>query len=298
MASASPEYLPVSGKTYTLFGGSGSTVDYFATIRRLADQAMALAPDLSGLIQILQRGSANKRWLRKISRRGDEESRGPGPYGDSQRPAATGEGHADDALAAALLQLVGPALSLYTEQTAEHLRSLSLRKIWDRGLHTSREQYHLYMLEIELTNRLYIRDYLQAQVRIALLPYCLQDFSVKCQSQRNGFDYRCRHCSAQCFQNRASQLLARHGIEPYIWMEGDLEKLAKQVLRAKQSLGVLGIACIPELTRGMRRCRKNRIPAIGLPLNANRCRRWFGEFFPNSIDLAELERLLSGAAGA
>ena len=50
---------------------------------------------------------------------------------------------------------------------------------------------------------------------------------------------------------------------------------------------------IPELMWGMRECRKNRIPAIGIPLNANRCVRWFGEFYQNSIDLKELERLLS-----
>jgi hypothetical protein len=37
---------------------------------------------------------------------------------------------------------------------------------------------------------------------------------------------------------------------------------------------------------------KNNIPVVGLPLNANRCRRWFGEFHPNSIDLDELEGLL------
>jgi hypothetical protein len=45
--------------------------------------------------------------------------------------------------------------------------------------------------------------------------------------------------------------------------------------------------------QGMRNCRKKGIPVLGLPLNANRCIRWFGEFFPNSIDLHELEKLIS-----
>jgi hypothetical protein len=77
-------------------------------------------------------------------------------------------------------------------------------------------------------------------------------------------------------------------------MEGDMKQLAKYTLKENRTFGVLGIACIPELTWGMRNCRKNNIPVIGIPLNANRCIRWFGEFFPNSVDLRELENLVAG----
>jgi hypothetical protein len=72
-----------------------------------------------------------------------------------------------------------------------------------------------------------------------------------------------------------------------------MKQLAKYTLMEKRTFGVLGIACIPELIWGMRRCRKNNIPVLGLPLNANRCVRWFGEFFANSIDLPELEKLIA-----
>jgi hypothetical protein len=79
-------------------------------------------------------------------------------------------------------------------------------------------------------------------------------------------------------------------------MEGDMKRLAEYTLKDNRTFGVLGIACIPELTWGIRNCRKNNIPAIGIPLNANRCIRWFGEFFQNSIDLRELERLVRNAS--
>jgi hypothetical protein len=148
------------------------------------------------------------------------------------------------------------------------------------------------MLEIELTNRQYAGEFLKADRKIALMPYCLQDFSVSCKSAKNGFDYQCRHCSANCFQNHASRILEAHKIEPYIWMGGNMKQLAKYTLHERRTFGVLGIACIPELTNGMRTCRKSNIPVIGIPLNANRCVRWFGEFFPNSIDLDVLEKLL------
>jgi hypothetical protein len=71
-----------------------------------------------------------------------------------------------------------------------------------------------------------------------------------------------------------------------------MKRLAKYTLKEKRSFGVLGIACIPELTMGMRNSRKNNIPVVGIPLNANRCVRWFGEFFPNNIDIAEIENLV------
>jgi hypothetical protein len=60
------------------------------------------------------------------------------------------------------------------------------------------------MLEIELTNRLFVSEFIKADKKIALMSYCLQDFSVKCESEKNAFDYQCKHCSAKCFQNHSS----------------------------------------------------------------------------------------------
>jgi len=34
------------------------------------------------------------------------------------------------------------------------------------------------------------------------------------------------------------------------------------------------------------------IPVLGLPLNANRCIRWMGQFHPTSVDLEELRKLI------
>ena len=193
---------------------------------------------------------------------------------------------------AEIIQMIDPVLQIYTEKVDEHLKRLRLSKILDRHLSTSREQYHLYMLEIELTNRLNREKFLETDRKIALMPYCLQDFSVNCKSAKNGFDFQCKKCSGNCFQNRASEILKNHNVESYIWMEGDIKQMAKYTLSQNKTFGVLGIACIPELTFGMRDCRKRNIPVVGLPLNANRCIRWFGEFFQNSVDLNELEKLL------
>jgi hypothetical protein len=270
MRPITTDYSPVKGKTYSLYGNSESTLEYYVTIRMLADKILAMNPDIRDIVENLNQFSSKKRALRKILR--TKES---------------------DSLMSNIINLIDPHLKKYTENTEEHLRRLPVSKLWDRRLATSREQYHLYMLEIELTNRLFISGFKRADKKIALLPYCLQDFSVKCKSEKNGFDYQCKNCSGRCFQNRASEILKTFQIEPYIWMGGDMKQLAKYTLREKRTFGVIGIACIPELMWGMRNCRKNNIPVVGIPLNANRCVRWFGEFFPNSIDLKELEKLVS-----
>jgi len=271
MKSLHPEYIPVNGKTYSLFGKSDSTEGYYRAISLLADNVPVLNPDIGELVEEIREFSSKKRMLKKSLRTKDTVNRMP-----------------------AILNLIDSQLKIYTENVEDHLRTLPLSKFWDRRLATTREQYHLYMLEIELTNRLFIKEFLKADRKIALMPYCLQDFQVSCKSAKNGFDYQCKHCSAKCFQNHSSKILETHNIEPYIWMGGNMRQLAKYTLHEKRTFGVLGIACIPELTFGMRKCRKNNIPVIGIPLNANRCIRWFGEFFPNSIDLTELEKLLEG----
>ena len=264
------EYSPVDGKTYSLFGKSHSTSEYYESIRMVADKIQAKYPDISELLENLIRFPSRKSVLRKImkNKRSDE-------------------------IMSLIINLIDPYLQEYTENTEEHLRTLPVSKLRDSRLRTTREQYHLYMLEIELINRFFTTSFKNADKKIALLPYCLQDFSVKCRSEKNGFDFQCKHCSVMCYQNHASELLKIHHIEPYIWTQGNMKQLVKYALKGDKTFGVLGIACIPELTWGIRNCLKNKIPVVGIPLNANRCVRWYGKFFPNSIDLMELEKLVA-----
>jgi hypothetical protein len=75
-------------------------------------------------------------------------------------------------------------------------------------------------------------------------------------------------------------------------MTANLSALFRNMEKAGNSVGILGIACIPELVRGMRMCLKHDVPVIGIPLDANRCARWWGEFRRNTVNVAKLESLL------
>jgi len=155
----------------------------------------------------------------------------------------------------------------------------------------SREQYHLAMLEVEVTNRECMVGFRSAATKLAFLPHCLKDRTHACRSEVEGIDYVCRGCAKECWLNGTSKVLRRGGVLPHIWMEADLHKILRNGTRDGEHLGVFGVACVPELVRAMRMCRRHRIPVLGVPLNANRCARWMGEFFPNSVSLQQIARL-------
>ena len=63
--------------------------------------------------------------------------------------------------------------------------------------------------------------------------------------------------SKNCYVNSASKILKDYKVEPYIWMTATQRKLFQET-EGKKGLGV-GIACIPELIRGMRTCMKKNL---------------------------------------
>jgi hypothetical protein len=268
MNQADLKYRPVEGKTYSLFGDSQSTGDYYHKIRSLADKILT-GYDIDLVLETIRKYSSKKRYLQRVAGKASGSS-----------------------LISFCLHAIDNELKPFTRNTAEHLKSLSPAKFWDRRLATTREQYHLYMLEIELTNRKNSSRFIGCDRKISLQPYCLQDFSVDCKAVNTGFDNQCRFCSKNCFQNHASRILKENGVEPYIWMGSSISNAAITAHKNNQTFGILGIACVPELVWGMRKCSRYNIPVVGIPLNANRCVRWYGEFHHNSIDLNELEKLV------
>jgi len=260
----------VVGKTYTLFGRKTSTVDYYKKISALADSVLEKAPDIKCVIATLERASRKRRFLKKAAH--------------SAGPRAS--------LIHFVLNSAQEMLAPHSFPAKAHLRELSLFKRFDATLFTSEEQYHLYMLLIELTNRAYGEAFRTAKRRVAFLPHCLRDLNADCRAGSGELDYICKGCSKDCFVNRVSTLLRGAGIEPYIWMNASLKSLLKDLRNKEGSLGVLGVACVPELFRGMRMCTGLDIPVVGIPLNANRCLRWMGAFHPTSVDLEALRKLV------
>jgi hypothetical protein len=255
---------PVQGKTFSLFGTTDSTEGYYHAISELADTCLLLQPDRDALIAEVRRLGKRPRLARKLS-----------APGISSLPRS-------------IVQNARIHLVPYTAAVKEHLAELSLLKRFDGVIAFTEEQYHLAMLEIELMNRAYGGRFWKARRKLAFLPHCLRDLKADCRAAMHDIDYTCKGCSVVCNVNAVSSLLRQNSIEPYIWMQANLKALFRKLKEGDGGLGVMGIACVPELVHGMRMCVKLGVPVVGIPLNANRCARWMGEFHPTSVDLETL----------
>jgi hypothetical protein len=260
----------IIGKTYSLYSGNEDTDEFYSVLSDLADSFLSLTESGEHLLSIIRKDSRRKRSLKAEKKKASSDS-----------------------LIAKLLNEADTRLSKYFTDLNAHLKNLTLAEKCDSTLTTSREQYLLYMLEIELVNRLNKEKFNSSETRYAFLPHCLHDLDKECLSASDGTDYVCKSCSKNCSINSVNRLMKLQNIKAYIWREADLKKIFKLAKSNGQSIAVFGVACIPELVNGMRLCAKYDVPAIGVPLDANRCIRWMGDFYPNSVNEKKIQSLLN-----
>ena len=260
----------IIGKTYSLYAGNADTDEFYSVLSDLADSLQIQTKSCEEMISIIRKYSSKRRVLKAEKKK-----------------------EVSNSLIAKILNQAEIRLSKYFTELDFHLKNLSLADKCDSTLTTSREQYLLYMLEIELVNRINKEKFKSAESKFAFLPHCLHDLDKECLSSSDGTDYVCKSCSKNCTINSVSKLMKHNNIKAYIWREADLKKIFKLAKSIGQSIGAFGIACIPELVNGLRLCAKYDVPAIGVPLDANRCVRWMGDFYPNSVNAKKILSLLN-----
>ena len=260
----------IIGKTYSLYGGKDTSDYFYDNLADLTNMILQNFKNEDALLNFLRESSGRKRTLKKESKRNPVRS----PLGN-------------------ILHSAEQTLSKYFTDIDSHLKNLTISEKCDSTLTTSREQYLLYMIEIEIVNRMYKEKFNSSKTKYAFLPHCLHDLDKDCLSASDGTDYVCKSCSKNCSINAVSKLMKRRNTKAYIWREADLKKIFRLAKSSGENIGVFGIACIPELVNGMRLCAKYDVPAIGVPLDANRCVRWMGNFYPNSVNEKKILSLLN-----
>jgi len=257
------------GGTYSLEDDAGSSAGYYATVARLVDEALAAGARADALLAALRSASRRRRALRRRS----------------ERPDGTPLGVA--------LTAARDRLSPYLLDVESHVGRLSWRERWTTVLALSREQYLVAMLEVELASRVNRAAFLACRERIALLPHCAKIHDdERCHARPIGLDDVCGACAVGCTVDELSRLLRRHRVKPYIWMRADLERFIADHHAQGLNVGILGVACIPELVTGMRRVARLGVPVLGVPLDANRCARWLPERQPTAVSLERIAALL------
>jgi hypothetical protein len=258
----------LTGRTYSLYSIDNNTEIYFSLVKKYSSDLCRLyGNDLKKLLDDLRLASRSRKkfstWINNIK----------------------------DIDTDTMLK----SFSTFIPGLDSHLKSLKALDKYESVLGLKDYQYYTAMIEIDITNRLNISAFMKSEYKLALLPHCLHDLEKDCMAVSDGFENVCRRCSKACYVRKLNDLLNQENIHPYIWRNRTLKSMFKQLYKTYSSVGVLGIACIPELIHGTRRCFAAGIPAVGIPINANLCRRWMGEFYPNSVSLSELEMLIKNS---
>jgi len=151
--------MAFEGKTYSLFNGDETSAGYYAAIRQLADDFLRSCPDAEKLLALIRKAVEGvlQRHL-KIS---------------SQ----------DRQTLSSIRETLKDSLWIYTKNVEQHLKTLPASRRLDATLATREEQYHLYMLEIELVNRIYRDEFKNAEYKFALIAHCLRDFRPECRAE-------------------------------------------------------------------------------------------------------------------
>ena len=260
---------PFIGKTYSLYNGKAGTGRYYTLIKKLTDLFLQRCPDEKELLRQIQHAGGKSPLVRRLSGK-----------------------QVDKPLIAFIKSTLKENLPVYTTGVKPHLKNIPLKQKLDPIIRTKEHQYHLYMIEIELVNRIYREAFINSDYKFALIPHCLRDFRPECKSASGDYEEVCKGCTKDCFVHIGSMLLKKYDIHPYISVSMDLDKLFKRIKTDHGKVGALGIACVPELAMGMRLCIKFGIPPVGIPLDANRCARWMKKAHENSFNIKELEKLL------
>ena len=132
----------IIGKTYSLYAGKTNTDEYYSVLSELVDSHILPVKSAEEFISIIRKYSGKKRFLKAQKVKSVSES-----------------------IISKILNELENKLSKYFTDIDSHLKNLSLAEKCDSTLTTSREQYLLYMLEIELVNRIQIKKNLNHQNR-------------------------------------------------------------------------------------------------------------------------------------
>ena len=235
----------------------------------MVDEALATGLHAESLLAALRSAGRRRRALRRMG----------------QKPDGTPLG--------VVLFAARARLSRYLLDVEAHVGRLSWHKRWATVLSLSREQHFVAMVEVELCNRVNRTAFLACRERIGLLPHCACEHQDElCHARPLGFDYVCGSCAVGCPIDDVSRVLRRHRVKPYIWKGASLEHFIAERHAEGQNVGMLGVACIPELVTGMRRVARLGVPVLGVPLDANRCARWLPERLPAAVSVAQIAKVL------
>jgi hypothetical protein len=154
-------------------------------------------------------------------------------------------------------------------------------------------EYHLNMVGAEIMNRSFRKKFEKRPRKALILPGCMKySAGTKCRAQDTDLGLRCGECLKSCNVNRLTKIGDEYGFEVYI-VSHESSAFSKSTKEDRNELGIIGVACVPNLIAGGWKAVSLGIPAQCVLLDYSSCKNhWDEEGFPTSINLNQLMKLL------
>jgi len=158
--------------------------------------------------------------------------------------------------------------------------------------------YHLAMVAAEIANQAMRPEFARRSRKMVLLPACMRGANARTcpSSQSGGLAVHCSQCDSACSVNTTTAAIETDGTIVYV------ENCPRNSLRlisrwgSERRFGFVVVACLANLRAVQQATRWIGMTCQFLPLDFPGCQsHWRKARIPTSLNVAELDRLLTGA---
>ncbi len=191
-------------------------------------------------------------------------------------------------------------LGRYTERVEDFLlERLPQRQQCEDAVQCSRRrlEYHLNLFAAELLNRIWRDEFLASKERVVVLAACTRKRrDAECRAIRGATALHCTHCTRDCTVSAVTRMAERYHATAVAVVHGsDFTQFLETARSRGPGTGIIGVACAPGIMGAGLRAKSMGLPAQCVVLDASGCEHWRTQGIPSSLDLGELERLLTGS---
>lgn len=153
-------------------------------------------------------------------------------------------------------------------------------------------EYHLNMFGAEVMSRDFRESYEKRPRKALLLPICMCSLPEGvCMASETRLGMKCANCSPNCRVNSLSKCGEKKGFEVYV-VSHESSALSQSTQKDRDELGIVGVACIPNLISGGWKSESLGIPAQCVLLESCGCEHWIKHREPTDINKDQLFKLL------
>lgn len=185
-------------------------------------------------------------------------------------------------------------LGQYTTNLAGFLSEKLVQHRWKEDIvfcSRRRVEYHLNMVGAELMNQGFRERFLDTDRKVILLPICMREKKEECRATETNDGIICTNCSSTCRVCQLSRLGEKNHFTVYI-IPHESSDFPRS--RYKNDLGIIGVACVPNLLSGGWKATSLGMEAQCVLLNYCGCKNhWHDSGIVTDIDMARLKQLLA-----